>query len=155
MIADNTEIVGEILRGRDCEEKVELGTLMLELYEHVEENLIKKHGIHIRLNLYEGVNTCVYGNKFKIMLCMESLLYCFVENAPDMEVVEFVIQNTQDRAWASFKNIKSIIWNQKSAGHEKLNPAIKEYLDLRDIVLIMTQEEYKAGFVFRKMKGGK
>lgn len=155
MITDNTEIARKILRGRNCDEKIELGTLMLELYERVEENLIKNHGVHIRLNLYEGVDTCVYGNKFKIMLCMESLLYCFIESVADMEVVEFAIQNTQDRAWASFKNAKSKIRNQKSAGHEKLNPAIKEYLDLQDIILIMTQEEYKVGFVFCKMKGGK
>ena len=49
MTTDNRELLRRILAAKqDCTEKIELGTLMLELYEHVEEELIRKWGIHIR-----------------------------------------------------------------------------------------------------------
>ena len=49
-------LLKKILTGKQIRtDKIELGTLMLELYEYVEEDLIKEHGIHIRLDLYEAL----------------------------------------------------------------------------------------------------
>ena len=105
MTAEN--LLKKILTGKQIRtDKIELGTLMLELYEHVEEDLIKEHGIHIRLDLYEGVDACVFGNRLGTWICLETILYSFIENCPENSNIEFAMKNRGKQNMGDFQKNK-------------------------------------------------
>ena len=58
------------------ENKIEIVVPILELYESVEDDL-RKIGIRIRLDLYDGMDNCIYANKNALKLCLTSILYYF------------------------------------------------------------------------------
>ena len=156
MTTDNRELLRRILAAKqDCTEKIELGTLMLELYEHVEEELIRKWGIHIRLNLYEGVDSCVYGNRIGIRMCLEAVLYSLIERHPETAVIEFSIQNKEDRTWAIFRKVMEQSQNHHPEIHtEETEQIVKEYFDSQDIMLkIEDESKYEAKIGFCNMDG--
>lgn len=49
------------------ENKIEIVVPILELYESVEDDL-RKIGIRIRLDLYDGMDNCIYANKNALKL---------------------------------------------------------------------------------------
>ena len=54
------------------ENKIEIVVPILELYESVEDDL-RKIGIRIRLDLYDGMDNCIYANKNALKLCLTSI----------------------------------------------------------------------------------
>lgn len=153
MTAEN--LLKKILTGKQVRtDKIELGTLMLELYEHVEEDLFKKHGIHIRLDLYEGVDACVFGNRLGIWICLETILYSFIENCPENSNIEFAMKNREKRIWVIFRRIKEREEVQRKIYTGSVDSTVKEYLDSQDILLrIIEEPEYKVEIGFCDMDG--
>ena len=146
MKTGSIELLKKIMERKQTEtDKIELGTLMLELYERVEDYLQKNHGIRIRLNLYEGVDACVYGNKLGIWLCLEIVLYSFIESCPNSGVIEFAMKNAEGRIWVFFSRNKEM--GDMNIGF--VNSTVKEYLDSQNILLRYAEGsayEVKIGF---------
>lgn len=61
------------------ENKIEIVVPILELYESVEDDL-RKIGIRIRLDLYDGMDNCIYANRNALKLCLTSILYYLSTN---------------------------------------------------------------------------
>ena len=148
-------LLKKILTGKQIRtDKIELGTLMLELYEYVEEDLIKEHGIHIRLDLYEGVDACVFGNRLGTWICLETILYSFIENCPENSNIEFAMKNRENRIWVIFSRMKEREEIQQKIQGKSVDDTVKEYLDSQDIFLKITEEpEYKVEIGFCNMDG--
>lgn len=155
MTAENTELLKRILTGKQTRpDKIELGTLMLEFYEKVEENLIKEHGIHIRLDLYEGVDACICGNRLGIWLCLERILYSFIENCSENSTIEFAMKNKENRIWVIFRRMKGREEIRRKSQGKSMDDTVKEYLESQDILLRITEKpEYKVEIGFCDMDG--
>ena len=78
------------------ENKIEVVIPVLELYESVEDDL-KKIGIRIRLDLYDGMDSCIRVNKNALKLCLINTLYYFIEKCEGL--------STLSGNFSSFKKI--------------------------------------------------
>ena len=85
------------------ENKIEIVVPILELYESVEDDL-RKIGIRIRLDLYDGMDNCIYANKNALKLCLINTLYYFIEKCEGLSVLEISLKYYERRIWIILKN---------------------------------------------------
>lgn len=85
------------------ENKIEIVVPILELYESVEDDL-RKIGIRIRLDLYDGMDNCIYANKNALKLCLTSILYYFIDKRPELSVLEISLKSYEERIWIIFRS---------------------------------------------------
>ncbi len=85
------------------ENKIEIVVPILELYESVEDDL-RKIGIRIRLDVYDGMDNCIYANKNALKLCLTSILYYFIDKRPELSVLEISLKSYEERIWIIFRS---------------------------------------------------
>lgn len=97
------------------ENKIEVVIPVLELYESVEDDL-QKIGIRIRLDLYDGMDSCIRVNKNALKLCLTNTLYYFIEKCEGLSVLEISLKYYERRIWIILKNAEK----QNNAKWEKI-----------------------------------
>lgn len=110
------------------ENKIEIVVPILELYESVEDDL-RKIGIRIRLDLYDGMDNCIYANKNALKLCLTSILYYFIDKRPELSVLE-------ERIWIIFRSAEEKYRSKRQTPiHNSEMDVIRGYLKTKGIFL--------------------
>ena len=103
MKRNNKNSVSQIENQNRLGNKIEVVVPILELYESVEDDL-RKIGIRIRLDLYDGMDSCIYANKNALKLCLTNTLYYFVEKCVGLSVLEISLKYYEGRIWIIFRS---------------------------------------------------
>ena len=80
------------------ENKIEIVVPILELYESVEDDL-RKIGIRIRLDVYDGMDNCIYANKNALKLCLNKYFVLFYRQTSRTSVLEISLKSYEERIW--------------------------------------------------------
>lgn len=107
MKKNNKNSVSQIENQNRLGNKIEVVVPILELYESVEDDL-RKIGIRIRLDLYDGMDSCIYANKNALKLCLTNTLYYFVEKCVELSVLEISLKYYEGRIWIIFRSAEKL-----------------------------------------------
>ena len=117
------------------ENKIEIVVPILELYESVEDDL-RKIGIRIRLDLYDGMDNCIYANNNALKLCLTSILYYFIDKRPELSVLEISLKSYEERIWIIFRSAEEKYRSKRQTPiHNSEMDVIRGYLKTKGIFL--------------------
>lgn len=117
------------------ENKIEIVVPILELYESVEDDL-RKIGIRIRLDVYDGMDNCIYANKNALKLCLTSILYYFIDKCPELSVLEISLKSYEERIWIIFRSAEEKYRSKRQTPiHNSEMDVIRGYLKTKGIFL--------------------
>lgn len=125
-------------------EEMEVGRICLYLYEEVEDAL-KKLGIRIALNVYDGADVFIYENKGGVKNALNTVLYCLIKQNQGIKKLNISVEKKTDRVWIILGLENQVKKKPLDMNAEQALYFITDYLNHHDILIKSNKIEGNVG----------